>query len=138
MDLSTAYRSTGIPNIRVYSAFPAVTLSVTRWMMPLWHSLDRTHPLRRLLEALVRRTSHGPDERQRQAGKTDVWARVANAQGQEVQGWLVTPEPYQFTAWAAVRSVERILGGQACGALTPAQAYGADFMLEFPGVEYVE
>lgn len=138
MDLCTAFRSTGIPNITIYSAFPMVTVTLTRWLLPLWHGLRRAHPLRRLMEAIVRRTMHGPDEHQRQTGKTYVWGRVTNAQGQARQGWLITPEPYQFTAGAGVRSVERILAGYAKGALTPAQALGADFVLECPGVKYFD
>lgn len=42
-------------------------------------------------------------------------------------------EGYQFTAVSSVLAVERILATQLAGALTPAQAFGADFLLEIPG-----
>jgi len=44
-------------------------------------------------------------------------------------------EGYAFTAAAAVRAVEAVLERRPTGALTPAQAFGADFALGIDGVK---
>jgi short subunit dehydrogenase-like uncharacterized protein len=75
----------------------------------------------------------GPDEEIRRTGRSYVWARAANASGHEAQAWLETSEPYQFTAVGGVRCVEKILQDRPRGALTPALAFGADFVLEIEG-----
>jgi saccharopine dehydrogenase (NAD+, L-lysine-forming) len=47
-----------------------------------------------------------------------------------------TPDGYALTAEASVRAVERVLaGGVPAGALTPSQAFGADFIKDLSGVE---
>ena len=48
---------------------------------------------------------------------------------------LTGPEAYRLTAETAVRSVERIVDGQVTpGFHTPAEAFGAGFIEEVPGV----
>jgi short subunit dehydrogenase-like uncharacterized protein len=71
----------------------------------------------------------------RQTDRSYVWARAADDSGREAQAWLETPESYQFTAVAGVRSVEKILEDRPVGALTPALAFGADFVLEVEGTQ---
>ncbi|MGH7269267.1 MAG: saccharopine dehydrogenase family protein, partial [Polyangiaceae bacterium] len=88
----------------------------------------------RALESRVR----GPGERARAAGRTHVWAMAEDAAGRTVQAWLETTDGYAFTAVAGVRCIERILEGKVnggAGVLTPAQAFGADFVLEIEGTE---
>ena len=83
-------------------------------------------------EQLVGRVVRGPSAQVRQTSRSFVWACAANAEGQSAEARLEAPEAYQLTAYAAVRAVERLLAGNVVGALTPAQAFGADFVLELP------
>lgn len=54
-----------------------------------------------------------------------------------MQAWLETMDSYLFTAEAAVLSAEKILAGKQVGELTPALAFGVDFVLEIPGSNQV-
>jgi short subunit dehydrogenase-like uncharacterized protein len=51
---------------------------------------------------------------------------------------METTESYRFTALAAVASVEKTLESGLSGALTPALAFGADFVMEIDGTRRVD
>ncbi len=138
-DLSTAYRTTGIPNITTYMAYPR---QMIRWM-PLLSTLGggllRLSTLRRALQRWAEANIHGPDEHTRKTGRTHLWAEARNAAGERIEARLQTIEPYQFTAEAAVRAVEAVLNGDApTGTQTPALAFGADFVLQVPGCAFID
>ena len=134
-DLATAYRTTGIPNICVYMAYPKRIARVMRWSGFLIRRIVALGPVRRRLQKWVAKNIRGPDEHTRKTARSYLWARARNDQGQEAQAWLETLEAYQFTAVAGVRCVERILEEHPRGSLTPATAFGTDFVLEIPGTE---
>ena len=62
-----------------------------------------------------------------------MWASATNDKGIEAQAWLETMESYRFTAVTGVRCVEKIFEMKPSGTLTPALAFGTDFILEIPG-----
>jgi short subunit dehydrogenase-like uncharacterized protein len=137
-DVSTAWYTTGIGNIEVYIALPGNVVRVLRRTRPLGWLLGSA-PIRAVLSALVRARLTGPSEQVRRAGETIVWGEVADAAGRRVAARLHGPEGYTFTAHAAVRAVERILGGGVKpGFMTPGKAFGADFALAIPGVERID
>jgi short subunit dehydrogenase-like uncharacterized protein len=134
-DVSTAYRTTGIPNIRVYSAASRRSIARLRMLSRLAPLLAIT-PLRRALQRLAERAP-GPGEKIRAEGRVEVWGRVRNPAGEERTLSLSTPEAYAFTAASAVNAVERVLtGGADPGAHTPSHAFGADFVSTVPGVRW--
>ncbi|NOX61780.1 MAG: NAD(P)H-binding protein [Chloroflexi bacterium] len=133
-DLATAFRTTGIPNITTYMAFPSSMIRWIRRVGGLLPTLFASRSARRMVHALIDRLVRGPNETQLQRGRTYIWARAAGPQS-ESEAWLVTPQGYRFTALAGVRCVERILAQPPVGAITPALAFGADFVLEIPDVE---
>ncbi len=137
-DLATAYRTTGIPNIRTYMAFPRRTVRLMARTAPLGRLLFGPKPMRRLLQGLIQRTVTGPDEALRTSGRSYVWARATNDQGESVTAQLETLEGYQFTMVAGLNSVERLLAHPQSGALTPALAFGADFVLDVPETRRVD
>ena len=63
-----------------------------------------------------------------------AWARATNQNSHQVEAWLELGEGYHFTAASSVQAVEHVLRDQPSGALTPAQAFGADFVLTIEGV----
>lgn len=134
-DLETAYQTTGIPNITTYLAVPPRSIRLLRWTAPLSQRTLKLKPIRRVLQKLVDRTVHGPDAEMRQTARSHVWARAADKSGNEAQAWLETVETYQFTVIGGVRCVERVLQDRPVGALTPALAFGADFVLEIEGTQ---
>lgn len=134
-DLSTAYRSTLVPNITSYIAMSRTMILATRLTSPLARIAMSISPLRMGAERLVERMMAGPSEHARQTSRTYLWAQARSETGETAEAWLETPEPYAFTADVGVLAVERTLELQPRGALAPAQAFGADFVLEVAGTE---
>jgi short subunit dehydrogenase-like uncharacterized protein len=132
-DVATAWRTTGIPNIRVYNAAsPRAIARMKR--MARFLKLFRFAPLRRLVQRYADRRT-GPSEAVRTAARTHLWGRVATTDGREVTMTMDTPEGYAFTVLSAVAAVERVMGGGiATGSLTPALAFGANFVRGIAGV----
>ena len=134
-DVSTAYYSTGIPNIEVYFAFPRSVrwgLRSTRWLSPLLGS----SPAQRALKAAIQRQPPGPTAEQRARGRSLLWGEVLDPTGLRRVSRLSTPEGYTLTVLAALAIAEKALAGQVTpGFQTPSLAYGPDLVLELPGVE---
>ena len=74
-----------------------------------------------------------PPAEERPAYQSFGWARATGADGATTQAWLQTGESYAFTATASIRAVEETLARSLSGALSPAAAFGADFVLTIPG-----
>lgn len=134
-DVSTAYRSTGIPNVEVYVPVPTAArraLRAARYLRPVLGA----EPVQDVLQALVRRFVDGPDAAEREAGRAFVWGEARNEDtGETAVSRLVTPETYAFTVGAASTAAERALDGDApAGYQTPSTAYGADFVTDLDGV----
>ncbi len=133
-DLATAWRTTGIPNLRVYAGISPPRL---RWLRRMrWATrLTAIGPLRRAAQRWVRRRITGPDAATRANARCYVWGRVRAPGGDEQSALLVTPEGYTLTADAAVAAARRVLRGEVPpGSWTPAQALGAAFVTTLPGV----
>ena len=133
-DLATAYRTTGIPNITTYMAFPPKTIRLIRRAGRALPLLFSNRAARKLAHAFIARGVRGPDEAQLEQGRTYIWARAAGPRA-ATEARLIAPQGYRFTALAGVRCVEKTLAQKLIGATTPALAFGADFVLEIPGVE---
>ena len=134
-DLSTAYRSTAIPNITTYVAVPAAARHLIRLAGPLGRLLSAT-PVQETLIGLVDRVVDGPSEAARAAGGTWIWGEAWNeATGETVRSTLRTPDPYDVTVEAALACAERVGAGEApAGVATPAGAFGPDLAVGLPGV----
>ncbi len=131
-DVSTAFRSTSIPNIRVYSAQSRRAIRRIRWLLPLLPIL-RIGPVRRLAQRIASRNA-GPSAARRAAGHVELWGRVANARGEEVAMTMRVAEGYTFTVLSSLAAVERVLSQPPPGgALTPSLAFGAGFVRTIEG-----
>jgi short subunit dehydrogenase-like uncharacterized protein len=132
-DVSTAYRSTGIPNVEFYTGVSETELRVLKNLRSLGRLLD-SGPVQPLLRAMVERGVSGPDERERRAGESLLWGEVRDEAGNAVTARLHGPETYAFTVETALAVLERVLDGDTpAGYQTPA-AYGADLVLDVEGV----
>ncbi|WP_335999747.1 saccharopine dehydrogenase family protein [Halorientalis halophila] len=134
-DVVTGYHTTGIPNIEVYMAAPEPAIWAMRGSRPLAPLLD-VGPVKSTLQGLVDAAVSGPGERTRERGRGYVWGEVTDADGNRAVSRLETPETYKLTVESSLEIAERVLDGDApAGYQTPAGAYGADLVLEIPGVE---
>jgi short subunit dehydrogenase-like uncharacterized protein len=132
-DVSTAFHTTGIPNIRVYTAASPKSIARMRRVRPFLPLLGIT-PIKRLLQAFANRRT-GPDEARRAGGRTYLWGRVSDGK-REVTMTMTTPEGYAFTVISALTAVEQLLvSPKRPGSFTPAKFFGAEFVTTLPGVE---
>ncbi len=136
-DLSTAWTSTGIPNIRVYNAMPpsaAKSLRRMRWMAPL----TRFGPVKRFLQKRIKQKPAGPDEQRRAAARSYIWGEVRKGKAAK-RAYLDLPDGYSLTAQTALEILRRIQSGQhPIGYQTPSTAYGADLILGIPETKRVD
>jgi short subunit dehydrogenase-like uncharacterized protein len=137
-DVSTAYYSTGIPNIKVYTAISSGVLAfmkASRFASKLLASSFIQNNLKKLVDNRVK----GPDEQQRRSGKSYVWGEVQNNRGESRIAILQTPEGYSLTAQTALLAAQLLEDGIAePGFQTPSMAFGADFILQIPGTSLEE
>jgi short subunit dehydrogenase-like uncharacterized protein len=133
-DVSTAFHSTGIPNIRVYTGTPASAIRRAKLVAP-FVPLAGLKPVKHFLQRRVERRVTGPSAEVRATARVYLWGEVRNAAGAAVSARLETPEAYQFTAVSAVECARRAAAGQVQpGAWTPSKAFGAGYVTELPGV----
>ncbi len=133
-DLTSAWHSTGIPDIEAYfAASPGLrALAVAERYAP---ALLGSAGVRRFLTAQVHARGRGPSDEDRRRGRGFVWGEVEDDAGARAMGRLTLPDGYTFTAQAALAAVDRALSGQApAGFQTPAKAFGPDFVLGLEGV----
>ncbi|MFJ1585668.1 saccharopine dehydrogenase family protein [Streptomyces sp. NPDC088197] len=126
-DVSTAYYSTGIPDVTTYTYVPVPTpaLAASR--------LLRVGPLRGALAGVVGKLVRGPGERALSGSRSEVWGRARDAAGNTVTATLTGPGPYGMTADSVLRIVGR-LPGLPTGFQTPSLALGADYAGTLDGV----
>ncbi|SMD34830.1 Uncharacterized conserved protein [Reichenbachiella faecimaris] len=128
-DISTAYRSTGIPNIMVYTAMhpgqvkKMKTVQKWRWFFNLGF-------VQNYLQSKVKKTVTGPSEQMREDSHCYLWGEVRNAFGKSQSARLITPEGYKLTAITSLMIIEELSKKISdLGYQTPSMLYGADFIL---------
>jgi len=137
-DVSTAYHSTGIPDIQAYMALPPFAIEALRIARVIGRPLY-TPPVKGTLKGALRLMRSGPTEAQRRKGFSLILGEAFNDDGTSVSSKLKTPEAYSLTALATVEIMGRILSGDLKpGFQTPSLVYGPDFILGFNGVERVD
>ena len=137
-DVSTAYHSTGIPNVTVYMGFPKGMVNLMR-LTRYFGVLLYTRAARDLIKWLIGKfLAPGPTRKQNENGFSLLIAEVRDGK-QTVRAKLKTPEAYYLTALTSVEIMKRILNSDfKYGFQTPSKVYGADFILQFKGVERTE
>lgn len=134
-DVSTAYYTTGIPNICVYTVLPMAVvkrIGLLNRFAPILGLKPAQSILKKVAVSRVRELS----ETERQQAFSEVWGEVWNAQGKAVTGRLTTPEGYTLTAESSLAAMQRILRGNILpGVWTPAKAFGANFVTTLAGVQ---
>lgn len=132
-DVSTAYFSTGIPNIEVYMAMSGRMIrgmQMGRYAGPLLGLA----PVQALLKQGIRARAPGPSDAMRAKSISLLWGMAADG-GQRVETRMTTPEGYTLTAQTALHIAGKVMAGDApAGFQTPSTAYGADLIMEIDGV----
>lgn len=129
-DVSTAYYSTGIPNIMVYTAMHPGQIKKMRTVQK-WRWFFNLGFVQNYLQKKVRKTVTGPSEQMREESNCYLWGEVSNASGVKKSAKLTTPEGYKLTAITSLMVIEELTKMLPdAGFQTPAKVYGADFILK--------
>ena len=133
-DVFTAFYTTGIPNIEVYAEVNPLERQAL-WLSSSFAWWLSTAPAQLLLKVQAELLPEGPSMQDLTFAGRSIVAEAEDDWGKRVRSRLYTPDGYTFTAVTALAIVEKIFGGDfAVGFQTPAQVYGADFILAFDNV----
>jgi short subunit dehydrogenase-like uncharacterized protein len=131
-DVSTAFYTTGIPNIEVFTpssraiVFGAKGLNAFRWLVG-WG------PLQGMLKGFAAKAK-GPSAEQRERLPTYVWGEVTNARGEKKTARIRTANGYAITVTGALAVVEYLLSNRPRGGTyTPSRLMGPDLVTKLPG-----
>lgn len=133
-DISSAYHSTGIPNIEVFIGSTNKQIKQAR-MMDKFSLLLKPNFVKSYLKNKVNKKPAGPSTERREKSKMYLWGQVKNKLGEVKEARLITPNGYTLTAITAGLITVKILNNQVQpGFQTPSTAYGKDLILEVEGV----
>jgi short subunit dehydrogenase-like uncharacterized protein len=134
-DVSTAFYSTGIPNIEVFLG--ASDRQIKQMNMPgLLRWLIGVKPVQAFIKAQIARRVKGPTDEDRARDETYLYGEVWDDANKKVALRLRTREGYTLTAESGVTTTVKVLTGSlAPGAYTPSMAFGEDYVLELEGTK---
>ncbi len=133
-DISTAFFTTGIPDITTYTGIAKKTYNILK-LQSLFNWLLRTNYVRNYIKKKINQRPAGPSDEQRNKATSLVWGQATNAAGKTATVRLSGPEGYTLTTHSALIIMQKVLNGNfLAGYQTPASAYGEDLILEIPGV----
>lgn len=129
-DISTAWRSTGIQNIKVYMAVHEKMIKNAK--MGNWLGwLLRQRWVKNYMLKKIDNGPAGPSEEKRNKGRSLLWGKAWNEKEIEVEARLDVPSGYLLTAKTAVLITDKLLKGEVrAGFFTPAQYFGEELILE--------
>ncbi len=129
-DISTAYRSTHISNIEVYMGMPKKTINKLKWTN-YFNWLLRKKWLKTFLKNQIDKRPAGPSDDRRKNGRSFLWGKVWDNQGNEATSILQTFDGYTLTAKTSTLIAQKILSDNfKIGFQTPSMAYGENLILE--------
>jgi len=129
-DLATGYRTTSIPNITTYMPYSKPMASMIKGAISKNNGKWKNNV--NGLKDWIEKNIQNPNEEARMKGRSYIWAQANNDKGDKKEAWLETMEGYRFTSISGIKAVEKIFELNPKGSLTPALAFGEDFILEFP------
>jgi len=136
-DLMTTYHQTQIPNIKVFSGASSKMIRKIKKYRKLKFLLGIGW-IQKIVRKKIENSVTGPDEENLRAGKTYVTGKISDNQGNSYEAELITPEAYFLTAQTALNSALKLEKNALDGYLTPAQAFGKNFIMEFENVERID
>lgn len=134
-DVFTAYHTTKIPNIVVYTGIAPARYRWIKWLRH-FNWLLRLSLVRKYLQRKIDRRPAGPSDEQRRTARSLVWGRVQDPDGMSEEARLQSADGYTLTVQAGLLIVGKVLAGEwKAGYHTPAGLFGPGLVLELPGVQ---
>jgi len=134
-DVSTAYHSTGIGNIKTFMDLPELSI-LTMKMSNIFPSFWQSSPVQKLLAKVVTLLPESPDKEARSKKSCSILGEVRNEAGDTVRAILETTEVYNFTGISAAAILKAVANGRRePGHQTPGRLLGPDFVLDIAGTK---
>lgn len=141
-DVSTAYFSTGIGNIEVFTAASAKAVAQMR-RANLLRPLLRRRWVTALIKSGIQRRLQPPSQAQRDNNPSFVWGEARNAAGRTVTARVRTANGYALTVASSLAFITQVLknpgaNAEAAGYATPGMLMGEDFVSTLPGSSQIQ
>lgn len=134
-DVSTAYLSTGIPNIAVYTAFPKMQAPILQLAQPLMPLL-RNAVILSLADRLVEMLGQDPKPEYLETARSLIWGEVTNKENKRIELALETRDTYTVTIETSLKITGEVLQGNFVpGFKTCTQVFGTDLIFSVPGTQ---
>lgn len=136
-DISTAYTTTGIPNIEAYTGMAPKVYRILKFQWA-FNWLLRTSFVRNIIRKKIKARPAGPSDEQRQKSSSLVWGEVSNASGEKITACISCLDGYTLTAHSSLVISKKVLEGNfKTGYQTPAGCYGENLIMEVPGTKFI-
>ncbi len=133
-DVSTAYHSTQIPNIKVFMAQPPKAIKAMK-MSNYFSLVLKNEFVKNTIKKKIKAGKKGPNEQKRNNNKSYLWGKVTDGKT-TLEARLVTVEGYKLTSITALLITQKILNQNfEAGFQTPSSAYSKDLILEVEETE---
>jgi len=135
-DVSTAYFTTGIPNIESYTSVKPGIYKMIK-LQGLFNWLLRTEWIKNIIRKKIKSRPAGPDDKMRSNAKSLIWGEVRNDKGEKISHHFTCADGYTLTALSSLIIAKKILEGNfKTGYQTPASCYGEELVKEIPGTAH--
>lgn len=135
-DVSTAFHSTGIPNIEVFSGTDEQQINKLKKTLRLSFIL-KSRIIKNYLIRQMDKRPDGPRDEKREAARMFLWGQVSD-DNDTVEARLITPNGYTLTALTSVLIAQKVFDGNfKKGFQTPSSAYGEGLILEVEGCSFL-
>ena len=131
-DISTAYTTTGIPNIETYTGMAPKVYRMLKFQ-GAFNWLLRTEFVRNIIRKKIKAKPAGPSDKQRKNSSSLVWGEVSNTSGKKITAAISCLDGYTLTANSSLMIAQKILASNfKAGYHTPAGCYGENLIMELP------
>jgi short subunit dehydrogenase-like uncharacterized protein len=132
-DVSTAFHSTGIPNIETFTQANPKTFKRLKYQK-FFNWFLRLKMVRNYNIKQIDKRPAGPSDERREKSEMNVWVEAKNAKNETAIVKLIVKEGYTFTALSALTCVQKVLNNNfKIGFQTPSNAYSAQLVMEIEG-----
>jgi short subunit dehydrogenase-like uncharacterized protein len=132
-DVSTAYYTTGIPNIQTYTAIKPGIYRMMK-LQVIFNWLLRMGWVKNMIRKKIKSRPAGPSDEMRSNAKSFVWGEVRNATGEVMSDHFTCADGYTLTAYSCLIIAKKVLEGNYMpGYQTPAACYGEGLVMQIPG-----
>jgi short subunit dehydrogenase-like uncharacterized protein len=132
-DISTAYFTTGIPNIETYTGVKPIIYDIMK-MQRLFNWLLKMEWVKNMIRKKIKDRPAGPSDEMRSKAKALVWGEARNAKGEKIEHHFACADGYTLTAHSSLIIAKKVLEGNfKPGYQTPASCYGEELVNEIPG-----